>query len=550
MVNFYFVSFKKMKNDFFRRINVTPAVWVIAGISFFIHVVVGSNVLGSGYGYASDELYTMAMSHNPAFGYVDDPPLVPWVFILTRLTTGNALWAIHMLSALMCAGTIMLTGRMVRLLDGSAWAQGLAALATACAEIFIIQGSTCDYNPFDTFWWGLAASTLIIIIRNNQAKGWLSFGVVAGLGLLTKITMFFWGGALVLGLLLTPQRHLLFHRFLWGGGAIALVLMSPYIFWNMAHGWATVDFFSSYPSYHGNDVSFHTFMLSQIAYMNPFSMPLWCAGLWYLFSAQGMQYRVFGWAYIIVAMVFIVMHGQYHLMSPAYLPLYAFGAMQFNNWVTKWAWLKSAYPVLLAASGLLLVPGILPLLPPSVYVRSPYRLLSDVGFATGVKEKTGGIYDLPMILADRLGWERQVQQVASVYDSLPVAERRVACMMTADYSQAGALYQFGGRYGLPQPISGHNAFYFWGTRGCTGQVVIMMGGAKILNGCRSVEVCTPELVLFTENTKIFKWYESITLTRIIPCDQCASRLRDTPIFILRKPQIPFDKIWGKNKFFY
>jgi hypothetical protein len=99
-----------------RRLDLAPAVWIIAGISFLAHVLVGEN-----YGYFRDELYVLAMSHHLAFGYVDVPPLVPWITLIPRLLTGNALWAIHVISALVCAGTIRLAGLMVRLLGGTAW---------------------------------------------------------------------------------------------------------------------------------------------------------------------------------------------------------------------------------------------------------------------------------------------------------------------------------------------------------------------------------------------------------------------------------------------
>src|SRR6266702_1640 len=108
----------------YRRADLAPAVLIIAGISFLAHVLVGNN-----YGYFRDELYVMAMSHHPAFSYVDVPPLVPWITLIPRLLTGNALWAILMISALVCAGTIILTGLMALLL-----------LAT---------GSTYAYDVFD-----------------------------------------------------------------------------------------------------------------------------------------------------------------------------------------------------------------------------------------------------------------------------------------------------------------------------------------------------------------------------------------------------------------
>src|SRR6266516_4784784 len=70
-----------------RRADLAPAVLIIAGISFLAHVLIGDN-----YGYFRDELYVLAMSHHPAFGYVDVPPLVPWITLIPRLLTGNALW--------------------------------------------------------------------------------------------------------------------------------------------------------------------------------------------------------------------------------------------------------------------------------------------------------------------------------------------------------------------------------------------------------------------------------------------------------------------------
>ncbi|MBV9258939.1 MAG: hypothetical protein JO215_13075, partial [Ktedonobacteraceae bacterium] len=65
--------------NLFRRFNLAPAVLIIAGISFLAHILVGNN-----YGYFRDELYMLAMSHHPTFGYVDVPPLVPWITLIPR----------------------------------------------------------------------------------------------------------------------------------------------------------------------------------------------------------------------------------------------------------------------------------------------------------------------------------------------------------------------------------------------------------------------------------------------------------------------------------
>ena len=203
-----------------RRADLAPAVLIIAGLSFLAHILVGNN-----YGYFRDELYVMAMSQRPAFGYVDVPPLVPWITLLPRLLTGNALWAIHVISALVCAGTILLTGLMARLLGGTRWVQGLAALGSATALVLLGTGSIYAYDVFDEFWWALSATILIVLLRDERPQRWLAFGLVAGLGLLTKETILFWGFALVVGLGLSPQRRLLFTRWTLFGGLIAFALV-------------------------------------------------------------------------------------------------------------------------------------------------------------------------------------------------------------------------------------------------------------------------------------------------------------------------------------
>src|SRR5258707_15446753 len=149
----------------YRRADLAPAVLIIAGISFLAHVLVGNN-----YGYFRDELYVLAMSHHPAFGYVDVPPLVPWITLIPLVLTGNALWAIHVISALVCAGTIILTGLMARLLGGAGWVQGLAALGSATALVLLALGSQYSYDVIDAFWWTLAATILIVLLRDERPQ--------------------------------------------------------------------------------------------------------------------------------------------------------------------------------------------------------------------------------------------------------------------------------------------------------------------------------------------------------------------------------------------
>ena len=77
-------------------------------------------------------------------------------------------------------------------------------------------------DPFDQLWWALAAWVLVRLIKRQDPRWWMLFGLVIGVGLQTKLPIAFFLTALLLGLLLSPSRKLLFNRWLFVGGLIAL----------------------------------------------------------------------------------------------------------------------------------------------------------------------------------------------------------------------------------------------------------------------------------------------------------------------------------------
>ena len=69
---------------------------------------------------------------------------------------------------------------------------------------------------------------------------------MVGLGLLTKLTIAFFVMALLLGLLLSEQRSLLFNRWLVIAGLIALAMLSPYLIWQASYGFPVLEYTKSY----------------------------------------------------------------------------------------------------------------------------------------------------------------------------------------------------------------------------------------------------------------------------------------------------------------
>lgn len=62
------------------------------------------------YGYFRDEMYYLACGEHPAWGYMDQPPLVAWMAWLLKHTIGVSLYALRLLPMLADVGCILMTG--------------------------------------------------------------------------------------------------------------------------------------------------------------------------------------------------------------------------------------------------------------------------------------------------------------------------------------------------------------------------------------------------------------------------------------------------------
>jgi hypothetical protein len=94
------------------------------------------------------------------------------------------------------------------------------------------------------------------------------------------------------------------------------------------------------------------------------------------------------------------------------------------------------------------------------------------------QEERQSLGRLPQTFADMHGWRELAEAVSGVYHQLPPGDQARACIYARNYGQAGAIDLFGPRFGLPKAISGHNSYFLWGPRDCTGEVIIFIGGTR------------------------------------------------------------------------
>ena len=294
-----------LSSDAERYLPLSGWVFVLAALATLIHLL-----FNHGYGYFRDELYYAVCGQHLAWGYVDHAPLVAVVAHFTRAILGDSLAALRFVPALSGAAKVVVAGWMAREMGGGRLAQFFVALTTLIAPIYLTFDNFLSMNAFEPVFWMLCAAVVVRILNGGDRRLWLLFGLVAGLGLLNKHSMLFFGSGLVLGLLLTVPREFT-HCWIWLGTAVAMSLFLPNLLWEMRTGWPTIALLHSVIGAKYATISPWAFIGEQTLLTLPLSAPIWLAGAWFLLrDREGRRYAALGIAYLIVLAEMLILHGK------------------------------------------------------------------------------------------------------------------------------------------------------------------------------------------------------------------------------------------------
>lgn len=487
------------------------------------------------YGYFRDELYYIACSQHLAWGYVDQPPLSIAILALTRALAGDSLVAIRLPAVLAGAAAVVLTGLIARRLGGGRFAQGLAALAVALEPVVLGNaGRSFSMNAFDLLFWAWGAYLLVEILEGERPGRWPLFGAVAGLGLLNKYSMLFFGFGVVVGLAATRARRELARRELWLGGAIAVALFAPHLVWQATHGWPSLEFMRAASQEKNVAVPPLELFLRQPFETGFAQAALWLAGLaWFAFAPAARRLRTLAWLYPVVFAVMATQGAKPYYLTPIYFPYLAAGAVAFES-VTSSAWrraLRPAFAVVLVALSAIAVPFAIPALPVDRFIAYSQAL----GMAPRADEHQA-LERLPQYYADQFGWRELAAQVVSIYRGLAPEEREHAAIYVRNYGEAAAIDFFGRGAVLPPVLCAHNSYWFWGPGDRIARVAIILGISRDVEASRA-DLAAPGRC------------GQVELAGVTECDHCMPYERGRPLFVCRDLGFTFQEIWEHERFF-
>jgi hypothetical protein len=483
------------------------------------------------YGYFRDELYFIACAKHLAWGYVDQPPLVAFAAWLSS-PFGYSLVALRFLPVLSSGLAVYVAVLLARELGGKRFAQWLTGVAVALTPAYLLLGNTLTTTSFESLSWTLAIYACVKIARHAGDRWWIVLALSVAFGGYGKYSIALLVIALAIGFLATRERRALWTPWLGGSILIALVLLLPNLWWQAAHGWPIFEVLQgdaahrpSFQSgialeYHNLATNALAFSLEQLLYTSPLAVPVWLLGAIAPFRMTVLRdVRFVSVAYLVLFLVAAALGAKGYYIIGVYASLLAVGAVALE---CTPAWIGNTAFALLAAVGIVMMPISIPVLPIEGFIA--YTKLLGLTGRDGTPARL-----MQPVYAEEFGWGRLARDVASVYESLPPADRSRTAIYADTYGDAGALDFFGPKYGLPPAISSQNTYYLWGPGTATGDVMIAIGASRI--------------------DLLKKYYRTVTLVRTSTEPYKWIVEGPAPIYLCRDPVAPLKDIWPNLRWY-
>src|SRR3954471_10986799 len=397
---------------------VPRAVWIVAALTVALLAA-----FGGGYGYHRDELYFQEAGRHPAFGYPDQPPLVPLLAAAVDVLGGGNLWVFRLIPALLVGATVVLAALTSRELGGSARDQAWTATAVALRSTILGAGHLFSTTTFDL---ALTTACVLLLVRAVAAPDrlarWVALGVVTAVALEVKTlpaTVLVCCGV---GILLAGPRHVLLRPGVWLAAGIGVLGALPNLLWQNANGWPQLELARAIAAGgSGTSVGRALVVPLQLELTGPVPAVPLVAGLVVLLTAAWAR----PWRWIAVGylamLVFVVVTGgkPYYLLG--FVPaLIAAGVPGVRAWVERGRLRRWVVGLLVVVQLVVSAVIALPVVPVASLASTP---VVDINYDAG----------------EAVGWGALPAAVEPAFAQGPAGERAGAGGVAGNYGEGGAL---------------------------------------------------------------------------------------------------------------
>ena len=423
-----------------RPMNVRLSGWVLVIAAAELAVLLATSTR---YGYHRDEMYFIVAGSHPAFGYPDQPPLVPLLSWAMNALAPGSLLLLRTPSALAAGATTVLAALIAREVGGGARAQIVAATCTAVSGFALAVAHLVSTTTPDMLTTTILGWLAIRAVVRGSGASILAAGVVVGIGVEAKPQVGLVAVVMAATLIVVGPRWPLRSWWAAGGAIAAAALAAPYVIWQQQHGWPQLTVAGNIAgSQEGGRAGFFPF---QLVMVSPLLVPVWVAGLRAPFRRAGWQpLRFVPITFAAMALLYFAGNGHAYYLASLYPVLLGLGASPAAEWMTRRAPRRTrVFAAAVALSAAVSAIIALPLLPERDLQGSVVMALNPAQGET-------------------VGWPAFVRTVSTAWRQIPAADRRHTAIFTGNYGEAGAIDLLGQALQLPRAYSGHNGFSEWG----------------------------------------------------------------------------------------
>lgn len=470
-----------------------------------------------------DELLYFSLGTHPASGYASVPPMIGWLAFLLMKTIGFSALAIKILPALLGGIMVWLTAKITQELGGLWFAQILTALGIFIAPLFVRPFYLYQPVGFDIFFWTLLFYFTIRYLNTHKSNYLLYLGIAAGFAILNKHLVVLQLGALVVAFLLTSERKVLVQKSFWYAIALCIVIASPNIIWQLTHGLSSIKHFNALNKYQLVNLSRINFLKEQLMMPGIFCL-ITCAGLLALLFFQKLnKYRLLGISILLVIGILFAVKGKGYYTAGVFPLALAAGAVWWEGFLKQWYFRVVLTGVLVCLSLFLLPIGIPTDTPENLAIHFK-NFTTKYGMDGLLRHEDGKIHSLPQDYADMIGWEELAKITSNAYQQVP--DKRNVLIYCENYGQASAVNILGKKYGLPEPVSFSDNYYYWFPR----KIPAITDTFIYVNDELGEDINE----LFTDIQLIGKISNPL------------AREYGTQVYLCRKPKSSFSKFWNNR----
>ena len=440
---------KKLSNEWILIIS-------LALFKLVIHFLTNTN-----YELHRDAYLYLAQGDHLDWSFLSVPPTVAVIGNITRFLFGDSVFSIRLFPAIIGALSVVMIGLIIKNLGGKIWAILLGCMAFILSLAFLRSNTLFQPVTFDEFYWLLTTYFIVKLIQTKNPKFWIALGITWGVAFLAKYNIAFLVFAFLIALVLTSDRKLLLSKYFLYGSAIALIVVLPNLIWQYNHKFPVVYHMTRLRETQLVHVRIIDFTMAQLL-MNISNIFVWLFGLVFvLFFKEGKKYRVLGYTYLTVILLYILLKGKGYYALGIYPALFALGGFAIEKYST--GRLRFIKPVILSLMILITIPSLpysLPVLPIDKMVVYGEKS-KKFGGEDALRWEDGKIHRLPQDYADMTGWKELSDIVINTYNSLSDSEKADCALYAENYGEAGAIKYYGEKHSLPEPICFSESFLFW-----------------------------------------------------------------------------------------